>query len=211
MMDSTIIGSILAFYLLLFFSVHLYMDIRMFRLKRSKPRKMSASDRFAIPLWAKILGFVPSLIIWITFFTSPVLLYSGYYESVFAPVLFRWSYENILQGAGLILVLAGVLLADWGRVSRGVLAPSASMPEGYKLSTRGAYGLVRHPMYVSYSLFFVGFPLILLNSLLFLSILGIVGYYGIAKEEERILVKRFGEEYKTYQKRVGMFIPRVRG
>jgi len=207
MIDSTFTAIILIGYLILFFSVHGYMDIQMFRSQKS--RKSPARNKYTIPLWGQILGYIPSLIFWITFFFGPLLLYSGYYQRIFAPVLMKWSHENTLQVAGLILVLAGVVLADWGRISRGVVAPSWSMPEGYTLCTRGAYKLVRHPMYVSYAFFFVGLPLALLNLLLFVLIAGIAGYYGIAREEERILLKKFGEDYKEYQKKVGMFIPKM--
>lgn len=210
MIDSPVVAAILTAYLILFFVVHGYMDVRMFCSRKSKRSTNSSSrTKFTIPLWAQITGFVPSFVFWITFFVSPVLLYSGYHERIFAPVLIKWSYENILQVAGLGLVLAGVILADWGRVSRGVVAPSWSMPERYTLCKRGAYRVVRHPMYASYALFFVGVPLALLNFLLFVCIIGIVGYYGIAQEEERILIKRFGAEYKEYQKNVGMFIPKL--
>ena len=105
-------------------------------------------------------------------------------------------------------MLAGVLLANWGRVSRGVSAPSGPMPENYNLSTRGAYSVIRHPQYVSYSLFFIGLPLVLLNILLLVCVVGIYGYYILAAVEERILIDRFGQEYREYQKRVGMVIPK---
>jgi protein-S-isoprenylcysteine O-methyltransferase Ste14 len=39
---------------------------------------------------------------------------------------------------------------------------------------------------------------------------GIPGYYGIARAEEKILIQKFGEQYVTYQKEVGMFLPKVR-
>lgn len=205
MIDSTIMTIIFTSYVILFFSVHVYMDIRMFR---SKPLPRSDDDELVIPLWAQALAFTPSLGFWILFIASPVVAYSGLYENI-GPVLMKSSYENHLQIAGLLLVLAGILLADWGRVSRGVIAPSRDMPEGYTLSTRGPYSIVRHPMYVSYSLFFVGIPLVFLNVFLFLYIVGIPGYYRIAKEEERILTKRFGEDYTRYQKGVGMFFPKL--
>ncbi len=208
MLDPIKVAVVLLGYLILFFSVHGYMDVRMLRSRRSRNLKI-VKNEFVIPLQAKILAFLPSIIFWITFFASPFLLYFRVYEDMVAPVLLRWTHENALQVAGLFLLLVSVLLADWGRVSRGVVAPSGPMPEGYKITVHGAYGIVRHPMYVSYSLFFVGLPLALLNVLLLVCIVGIPGYYMIAREEERILIKRFGEEYRNYQKRVGMFLPKV--
>lgn len=208
MLDPTKVAVVLLGCLILFFSVHAYMDIRMFRARKSRSLK-PVKNEFVISLLAKILAFIPSIIFWITFFAGPFLLYFRVYENIFAPVLLRWTHEDALQAAGLFLLFISVLLADWGRVSRGVIAPSGPMPQNYKITVRGAYGVVRHPMYVSYSLFFVGLPLALLNLLLFVCIVGIPGYYMIARAEERVLTKRFGEEYRAYQKRVGMFLPRI--
>lgn len=208
MLDPIRVAGLLLGYLILFFSVHGYMDAKMLRSRKTRNLR-TVKNEFIIPLKAKILAFPPSVMFWITFFASPFLLYFRVYERMVAPVLLRWTHENALQVAGLFLLLISVLLADWGRVSRGVVAPSGPMPEGYKITVKGAYGIVRHPMYVSYSLFFVGLPLALLNVLLLVCIMGIPGYYMIAKEEERILIKKFGEEYRNYQKRVGMFLPKV--
>lgn len=203
MLPPLFVASTLAGLILLFFSVHLYMDIRMFRRKGIK----RGGSGFPIPLWARGMAFIPSFVFWIVFLASPfLLLYDEVYERVFEPFLFE---SDLLQVTGLILLLAGVLLADWGRVSRGVIAPSQAMPEGYRLAKKGAYGVVRHPMYVSYCLFFVGLPLALLNALLFVTLFGIPGYCGIAKAEEEILLKRFGDEYRDYQEEVGMFFPKV--
>lgn len=174
--------------------------------RKKRSTRPQVTDQFIFPAWAKVLAFTPSLIFWATFFASPVMFYTGWYAA--APALFRSAHENSIQVTGFVLLFLGVVLADWGRISRGVVAPSCSMPEGYTLSKRGAYRIVRHPMYVSYSLFFIGIPLALLNVLLFVCILGILGYYRIAKEEERVLIERFGEEYREYQKKVGMFIPK---
>ena len=208
MIDPVYMAVLFTGFIILFFSVHLYMDINMFLLRRSTPSKKSgtANNQFMIPVWAKVLAFTPSLVFWILFITSPVLIYCGLYEEMAS---LRVPYEGVVQAAGIVLVLAGVLLADWGRVSRGVIAPSLNMPDTYVLTTRGAYALVRHPMYVSYSLFFVGIPLIFLNVFLLLCIIGIPGYYRIAQSEENVLINQFGNQYKDYQRTVGMFIPKL--
>jgi protein-S-isoprenylcysteine O-methyltransferase Ste14 len=211
MLDLKMTAVILAAYVVLFFSVHGYMDLHMFR-QRSKSASKSKSVKespFRIPSWAKIAAFTPSLVFWVLFIAGPVLLYTGVYQKVVGLILIQWEYEHVLQEIGLVLVLIGIVLADWGRVSRGDVAPSLDMPEGYTLTTHGAYNVVRHPMYVSYSFFFVGFPLVLLNPALFWFVIGIFGYYRIAKEEERVLLQRFNNQYKKYQERVGMFFPKL--
>ncbi len=211
MIEPTRMAFMLTCCLLLFFSIHLYREIRMLQLVNFDRSKIYRKEGFVFPSWAGALVFFSTTLFWIAFIVSPLLFYFGKYERIFAPVLIRCSHENAFQVAGLGFVLAGVLLADWGRVSRGPITPSRAMPEDYKLSTHGAYSIVRHPLYLSYFLFFVGLPLALLNILIFLCVLGIPGYYGVAKAEEKILIEKFGHEYIEYQKKVGMFFPTLKG
>jgi protein-S-isoprenylcysteine O-methyltransferase Ste14 len=37
----------------------------------------------------------------------------------------------------------------------------------------------------------------------------VIGIYPTAKAEEEMLIERFGEEYIEYQRKVGMFFPRL--
>jgi protein-S-isoprenylcysteine O-methyltransferase Ste14 len=207
MIDHGVMAGVLTVLVVLFFSVHAFMDMRMVR---SRKHSYSNNSEFPIPGWAKILAFPPSLVFWAVFLASPLFFYKGWYYNLCAPVLFRNPQEGMIQVVGLLVMLGGVLLADWGRVSRGVIAPSGPMPEPYTLATHGAYGVMRHPLYMSYCLFFVGLPLALFNVVLLPLIVGIPGYYGIARAEEKILIQKFGEQYITYQKEVGMFLPKVR-
>lgn len=207
MIDHGVMAGVLTVLMVLFFSVHAFMDIGMVR---SRKHTYSNNSEFPIPGWAKILAFPPSLGFWAGFLASPLFFYKGWYYQLCAPILFRSPHEEMIQVLGLLVMLGGVLLADWGRISRGVIAPSGPMPETYRLATHGAYGVMRHPLYMSYCLFFVGLPLALLNVVLLALIVGIPGYYGIAKAEEKILIQKFEEQYLTYQKEVGMFLPKVR-
>jgi protein-S-isoprenylcysteine O-methyltransferase Ste14 len=206
MIDHGVMAGVLTVLVVLFFSVHIFMDMRMVQSRKHT----STKSEFSIPEWAEILAFPPSLGFWAVFLASPLFFYKGWYYNLCAPVLFRVPHEGVIQVVGLLVMLGGVLLADWGRISRGVIAPSGPMPETYMLVTRGAYGVMRHPLYMSYCLFFVGLPLALLNVVLLVLIVGIPGYYGIARAEEKILIQKFGEQYVTYQKEVGMFLPKVR-
>lgn len=209
MIDSAIMALILTIFVVLFVSVHAFLDIKKFRPNELKTKSNSekSSNHFSIPQWAKITAFIPSIVFWLLFLASPLLFYTEVYKE-YIPVLMRCPQENVVQDVGLLLLLMGIILADWGRISRGVIAPSLEMPEGYALCTHGAYRVVRHPMYVSYSLFFVGLPFVFLNPFLALCIVGIPGYYRIAQEEERVLTNRFGGQYSAYQKEVGMFWPK---
>lgn len=76
---------------------------------------------------------------------------------------------------------------------------------------KGVFSLVRHPIYLSEILLYLG--------LLFFSLslaaagvlcLGIAFLHYISRHEERLLITRFGEEYRVYMRDVPMWIPRVR-
>jgi len=69
---------------------------------------------------------------------------------------------------------------------------------------------VRHPYYVSYVLIPVGLSLALLTWWPLIPALCVtIGIYPTAKAEEEMLIERFGEEYIEYQRKVGMFFPRL--
>lgn len=74
--------------------------------------------------------------------------------------------------------------------------------------TTGVFSIVRHPIYLSSILLYLGFILL---SLSLLSVLVwfiiIVFYYMISRYEERLLTQRFGSAYEEYKKKVPMLLP----
>jgi protein-S-isoprenylcysteine O-methyltransferase Ste14 len=75
---------------------------------------------------------------------------------------------------------------------------------------KGAFKFVRHPIYLSEILFYLGL-LMFRTSLAaaFIWILAIVFFVFIAKYEEKLLLARFGEDYRAYMRDVGMYFPRL--
>ena len=74
----------------------------------------------------------------------------------------------------------------------------------------GVFRLVRHPFYLS--LIVICFSLVLLFGsylLLAASIVVAIILVGQARDEERILSEKFGEEYLVYQRTTGMFFPKI--
>lgn len=75
---------------------------------------------------------------------------------------------------------------------------------------KGPFKLIRHPIYVSAVLFYLG--LLLLSPSILAAIIWIfimVFYYFISRYEERLLLEKFGDAYIDYMKKVPMFIPRL--
>ncbi|HEX9107237.1 MAG TPA: isoprenylcysteine carboxylmethyltransferase family protein, partial [Longimicrobiales bacterium] len=79
------------------------------------------------------------------------------------------------------------------------------------LVQRGAYALVRHPLYASITWMFVGAALIYRNAVLLGATLLVFlpAMVRRARQEERLLEQRF-PEYHGYRRRVGMLFPRWR-
>jgi len=80
--------------------------------------------------------------------------------------------------------------------------------EGKGIVTSGVFNLVRHPMYFGSILLFFSFVILGYSILAFLVWL-VIGffYYFISRYEEKLLIKKFGDKYREYQKRIPMFIP----
>ncbi|MBN1123058.1 MAG: isoprenylcysteine carboxylmethyltransferase family protein [Anaerolineae bacterium] len=75
----------------------------------------------------------------------------------------------------------------------------------------GVFGVVRHPIYLAAILVYVGFLAHALSLAAAGVFLVIVAFYVfIARHEEKLLLDKFGEDYRDYMREVGMFIPRLR-
>jgi protein-S-isoprenylcysteine O-methyltransferase Ste14 len=115
-------------------------------------------------------------------------------------------------GVGAALMTLAVWLfwrshADLGRN----WSPSLQLREEHGLVTEGVYRHVRHPMYASEWLWGVAQALLLQN--------WVAGWAGLVlftplyvlrvPREERMMLDRFGEEYRSYMDRTGRVVPRL--
>ena len=113
-----------------------------------------------------------------------------------------------------------MLLGGFEFYKRGII-PALSKKETNKIKSdqathilvaTGIYKFIRHPQYVGLFIFFIGYSMLFnaLFSVLFSPV--ILTWFGfVAYIEERYdLELMFGEEYKKYKKRVGMFFPKIR-
>ena len=76
---------------------------------------------------------------------------------------------------------------------------------------KGAFGVVRHPLYLSELLFYLGFlamSVSLAAALVWVLAFGFLHY--ISRHEEELLLARFGDEYQNYMRDVPMWIPQLR-
>ncbi|NIO21200.1 MAG: isoprenylcysteine carboxyl methyltransferase, partial [Candidatus Aenigmarchaeota archaeon] len=77
------------------------------------------------------------------------------------------------------------------------------------LVSDGIYTYMRHPQYTGIYLAIFGqlihwptIPTLILFPFIF------VAYYTLSRKEEKVMIKKFGDEYREYIKKVPMFFPR---
>ena len=123
---------------------------------------------------------------------------------VFPWPLFSIEFFIIRIVSSVILLAAGFMLVFWAfktLQSRGV--DPRFKPVGNVVS-HGPFGFTRNPMYVSFTLFYLGLTL-LFNAawpLLFFLIIFPTLHYGVIKREEAYMKKNFGDEYLNYKAKV---------
>ncbi len=132
---------------------------------------------------------------------------------LFYPDLFPQCYIRMHPGLRIVgicisldaLFLIYLVHRELGRYFSSTLV----LRNDHKLIKSGPYAVVRHPMYSSYLLLFLGSFLISENwciGLLGMSIILTLMTLRIGKEEA-MLLDRFGSEYEAYRNSTDMFIP----
>ena len=108
-----------------------------------------------------------------------------------------------VRAGGVVLLAAGAALVAWATRSAG--AHDLAEPE--RLVTDGAYAHSRHPMYVAWTVAYVGvagladsdWPLILLPGVA-------TAVHRRVRREEARLTRRFGVAYQEYASRVRRYL-----
>lgn len=110
---------------------------------------------------------------------------------------------------GISLVVAAILVSQIAIRTLGKFFDRLAIKSDHRLVTEGVYGFVRHPIYTSYILLFVGFCMLLqslwgFGLLLAVCVVWFGNRIGI---EERMLQERFGEEYQSYCQQTKRLFP----
>src|SRR5262245_47228346 len=145
-------------------------------------------------------GYGPSLnvlqwspwTVWLTDFLLPHFSYTS------SPLL-----HALPRVGGLLIVLGALLFAT------GFVQVYGAKLRGERLVTGGLYRFARHPQYLGLAILGLGAFLIWPRVLVLVAYVTMLFLYGLlARREETRCLERFGEAYRSYQRRTGMFLPR---
>lgn len=128
------------------------------------------------------------------------------------PPWMDWSRVNLpdwLRWLGLGLGMLGDVLAWWVFSNLGNnVSPTVATRKNAQLVTSGPYRWVRHPLYGMGLILTIGFALLAENW--FIALAAILGFLLLAirvRGEEARLIEKFGDEYRSYMKKTGRFLP----
>lgn len=114
--------------------------------------------------------------------------------------------------AGAVIAVAAVALTGWAFLSLPSVGSGHYILRDQPIVDRGVYGWLRHPIYVG--AFFIWLALAMaywrLLPLVVLALYVVPTYLLYIREEERLMIERYGEAYEDYRRRVGGLLPRVR-
>lgn len=144
-------------------------------------------------------------------------LYGGVLVYLFEPRWMSWSAFEApgwLRWFGAALAVAAVPSAWWLFLSLGRnVSETVLTKSDHALVTTGPYRWIRHPLYTTGEMLFVGIGLMAANwFILLLSAVTILAVrFAVVPPEEEALVARFGDAYRDYIARTGRLLPRLGG
>ncbi len=159
-------------------------------------QRVSATERILLALLA-----VAGLLFPILYTLTHWLDFANYS----LPYVVGWSGAFFLACALFVFARAHQdLRANW--------SPSLEIYAGHSLVTNGIYRNIRHPMYASQFLFAIAQLLLLQNWLAGPpSLLVFILFYLLrVKEEEKLMLDTFGEQYREYMSHTGGIFPKLK-
>jgi protein-S-isoprenylcysteine O-methyltransferase Ste14 len=109
---------------------------------------------------------------------------------------------SMIAGYALLFVGFGIFMQGWRELHRA--------RQENRLVTDGLYGMVRHPQYTGLFIALFGEGIAHWPTLFSVTLFPVIvlAYTLLARNEERKVLKEFGDEYRAYRERVPMLFPR---
>ena len=122
---------------------------------------------------------------------------------------FKSKSTHILKLIGILTLFFGSLIAIWARlILKDNWSGKVQILEGQRIIKTGLYRFIRHPIYLGFSLCFLGSLFFRINYGALLAFLIMIPLHIIkAKQEEKLLMQEFGIEYSEYMKTTKRLIP----
>jgi protein-S-isoprenylcysteine O-methyltransferase Ste14 len=114
--------------------------------------------------------------------------------------------------AGGLVALVGLVLVVWTLLSWRQLFVGHAVLGNQELVTDGAFGVVRHPVYLGALLIWSGLSLCFLSAVAAaITLVYVIPVYLLyMRSEEAMMLESFGAEYSRYRREVPMLLPRPR-
>lgn len=157
---------------------------------------------FIIAFYAEMYGFPLTIYFLARFFGLDLAWTEG--GNLWAQLFGTPMAHLVAMVLGYAIVFSGAtLVADgWRRIHHARRAD--------RLVTDGVYARMRHPQYTGLFLIVFGEGVVHWPTIVSVAAFPVIvlAYTLLARKEERQMLEKFGDEYREYQRRVPMFIPR---
>ena len=120
-------------------------------------------------------------------------------------------YVTLAAWSAAALCVAGLVFAVWARVTLGRnWSGVVTLKEGHELVERGPYRFVRHPIYTGILTMFFATAIAQGHLSGFVGTLLMFASFWIKlRDEEKLMLQQFPQQYRAYQQRVKRIIPFV--